>query len=188
MDNVGTKKFCGKCGMELLGDAVFCPRCGEKWVSPTAAVIEAITEDTPTAPLPQTAPTPQGTSPVAPTSAATPIQQYNANIAVKNSHKLNIDWKKTILKNIAAIICFIVGIVLLIKGLSTSVPSSHISFYGLTEYVNGDAYNYIIESALRGSRIVSAQVVKALYITVGALISCIAVLKIELVKAEKEAI
>jgi len=101
---------------------------------------------------------------------------------------IEIDVKNTIQKNIISMICMAVGIVLLIVGLSKSIPTSYIGSYGYTEYVGGDAYNIIIEAALRSGRISGAIISKSLYTCVGILITCMSGLKINLVKRSKEVI
>lgn len=59
------------------------------------------------------------------------------------------------------------GLVLLIIGLTYKIPSRSFNFYGIKEYVGGDAYNAIIESSIRGGEISGAMVTKALYICTG---------------------
>lgn len=59
-----------------------------------------------------------------------------------------------------------------------NIPSKEISLYYGNEYVGGDAYNFIIEAALRGGQISGAKVTKCVYVAVGTLISCIAAMKI----------
>jgi len=116
----------------------------------------------------------------------TPIQQYNMNIKQKNTLKDKIDVKKTVLSNVIPVGCLVVGIILFFVGLGISVPSDYISSYSMTEYVGGDAYNFIIEASLRGGRIAAAQISKGIYICVGLLIACVSALKINVVKPSKE--
>lgn len=116
----------------------------------------------------------------------TPIQQYNMNIKPKANITSKIDIKKTVLSNIIPVACLAIGIILLIAGLGVSIPSDYISSYSMTEYVGGDAYNFIIEASLRGGQIAGAQMTKAIYIAVGLLIACVSALKINVVKPEKE--
>ena len=113
----------------------------------------------------------------------TPIQQYNMNIKRPNGIKAKIDVKKTILSNVIPVGCLVIGIILLIVGLGVSIPSDHIISYGMTEYVGGDAYNFIIEASLRGGKIAGAMIAKCVYIAVGLLIACIAALKINVAKS-----
>lgn len=117
---------------------------------------------------------------------AVPIQQYNMYIKPKRSLKDKIDVKKTVLSNIVPVVCLVVGIFLLIVGLGVSIPSDYISSYSMTEYVGGDAYNFIVEASLRGGRIAATQISKGVYISVGLLIACISALKINIVKPSKE--
>lgn len=114
----------------------------------------------------------------------TPIQQYNMNLKTNNGIKAKIDIKKTILNNIIPVACLAIGIILLIAGLGVSIPSDYISSYSMTEYVGGDAYNFIIEAGLRGGRIAGAMITKCVYIAIGLLISCVAALKINVVKPD----
>ena len=120
------------------------------------------------------------------TSDPTPIQQYNMNIKQKVNFKDKIDVKKTVLSNVIPVGCLVVGIILFFVGLGISVPSDYISSYSMTEYVGGDAYNFIIEASLRGGRIAAAQISKGIYICVGLLIACVSALKINVVKPSKE--
>ena len=87
-----------------------------------------------------------------------PIQQYNMNIKANTSLKDKIDVKKTILSNVIPVGCLVIGIILFIVGLGVSIPSDYISSYSMTEYVGGDAYNFIIEASLRGGKIAAAQI------------------------------
>ncbi len=89
----------------------------------------------------------------------------------------NIETKKGI--NILMLIVMIVGAILLIVGLSYDIPSRTFSFYGLKEYVGGDAYNAIIESSLRGGEISGAIVSKAVYICSGIITMSIGALGIK---------
>lgn len=152
------KKFCMKCGTELEGAATFCPRCGER-VAPQA---------------PQAAQEP------------TPIQQYNMNIKPKIKITDKIDFKRTVLSNIIPVACLAIGIILVIVGMGIRIPSDYISSYSMTEYVGGDAYNFIIESGIRGGQIAGAEITKGLYIAVGLLIACVSAMKVNIVKPEKD--
>ena len=119
-------------------------------------------------------------------SNPTPIQQYNMNIKATNGIKDKIDVKKTVLSNLIPVACLAIGIIMLIAGLGISTPSDYISSYSMTEYVGGDAYNFIIEASLRGGKIAAAQISKCIYISVGLLIACVSALKINVVKPTKE--
>lgn len=121
-----------------------------------------------------------------PTLEPTPIQQYNMNIKPKAGIASKIDIKKTVMSNIIPVACFVIGIILLIAGLGVSIPSDYIGSYSMMEYVGGDAYNYIIESSLRGGHIAGAQITKSIYIAIGLLISCISALKVNVVKPAEE--
>lgn len=96
-------------------------------------------------------------------SGPTPIQQYNMNLNVQNGIKAKIDIKRTVLSNVIPVACLVIGIILLISGLGVSIPSDYISSYSMTEYVGGDAYNFIIEASLRGGRIAGAMITNCLY-------------------------
>lgn len=74
------------------------------------------------------------------------------------------------LKKVLAIVGIAVGIVLIGVGLFMDVPGSHISSFTLDKYVGGDAYNYIIEAALRGGKISGQMVSNAVYIGFGTVI------------------
>lgn len=89
----------------------------------------------------------------------------------------NIEVKKGI--NVLMLIVMIVGVILLIVGLSYEIPSRTFSFYGLEKYVGGDAYNAIIESSLRGGEISGAMVSKAVYICGGIITMSIGALGIK---------
>lgn len=90
---------------------------------------------------------------------------------------INVETKKSI--NVLMLIVMIVGAILLIVGLSYSVPSRVFSFYDLKEYVGGDAYNAIIESSLRGGEISGAMISKAVYICGGIITMSIGALGIK---------
>ena len=121
-----------------------------------------------------------------PVPGPTPIQQYNMNIKPKASIGGKIDIKRTVLSNIIPVACLAIGIILLIVGMGIRIPSDYISSYSMTEYVGGDAYNFIIESGIRGGQIAGAQISKGIYIAAGLLIACVSAMKINVVKPEKE--
>lgn len=124
------------------------------------------------------------------TNQATPeptsIEQYNMNIKPKLKLTDKIDIKKTALSNIIPVVCLTIGVILLIAGLGARVPSDYISSYSMMEYIGGDAYNFIIEAALRAGHIAGAETSKSICIAAGLLISCISALKINVVKPTKE--
>lgn len=146
----------------------FCSKCGAE-MEPTATFCQSC--GTPVAGQPAAEPT--------------PIQQYNMNLNSKKGIAAKIDIKRTVLSNIIPVACLAVGIILLIIGCGIRIPSGYISSYSMTEYVGGDAYNFIIEAAIRGGKIAGATVAKGLYIAIGLLIACISALKINVVKPSK---
>ena len=77
--------------------------------------------------------------------------------------------------DVISIILIVVGIILLIAGIATKIPDKEFSFYTITKYVGGDAYNAIIESSLRGGIIT-----KAVYVTGGLIISAIGINRIKI--------
>lgn len=108
-----------------------------------------------------------------PAPASSPIQPDPGRINIKD----------TIRMNIIPLITLIAGIVLLCVGLGTNIPSDYLSSYSVTEYVGGDAYNYIMEASLRGGRIAGALTTRAIYTAVGLLISCVSALKLRIVRS-----
>lgn len=81
--------------------------------------------------------------------------------------------------DIIMIIILIIGAILLIKGLSYEIPSREFSFYGIKEYVGGDAYNGIIESSIRGGEISGATSAKAIYICSGIITMALGLLRVK---------
>lgn len=82
--------------------------------------------------------------------------------------------------DLISIILIVVGIILLIAGIATKIPDKEFSFYTITKYVGGDAYNAIIESSLRGGIIAGKMITKAVYITGGLIISAIGINRIKI--------
>ena len=82
-------------------------------------------------------------------------------------------------KKIINLIVVIIGLILLIKGLTYEVPSREFSFYTIKEYVGGDAYNAIIESSIRGGEISGSIVAKAIYTCSGIFIMISSILKVK---------
>ena len=82
--------------------------------------------------------------------------------------------------DVISIILIVVGIILLIAGIATKIPDKEFSFYTITKYVGGDAYNAIIESSLRGGIIAGKMFTKAVYITGGLIISAIGINRIKI--------
>lgn len=76
----------------------------------------------------------------------------------------------------------IIGIIMIIVGFGITKPSDYISYSTATKYVGGDAYNYMIESAIRSGKITSAEISETIYYCAGTLIICMSVLKIRIVK------
>ena len=74
------------------------------------------------------------------------------------------------MKKAIGIIGIILAIVFLCLAINTSIPKKYISSYSMTEYVGGDAYNFIIEASLRGGEIAGAQITKAIYFAVSAIL------------------
>ena len=171
------KIFCVNCGAELEVGAAFCMNCGTAQVAPVAAS-EAPAEAS-AQPIP-------GAAPVQPGPSFNAIQQYNMNVKPKKKIGDIIDIKRTVLNNIVPVACLVIGIVLIFVGLGVRTPSSYISSYAMTEYVGGDAYNFIIEACMRGGRIGGAVAAKAVYICAGFVVACMSALKINVIKPEKE--
>lgn len=77
------------------------------------------------------------------------------------------------MKKVAGIIGLVLVAVFLYFAISTPVPDKYISSWGsnkMTEYVGGDAYNYIIEASLRGGEIAGAIISKAIYYACAAIL------------------
>lgn len=77
------------------------------------------------------------------------------------------------MKKAAGIIGIIVALVLIVLGITTTVPDKYIKSYGdgkMYEYVGGDAYNYIVEASLRGGEIAGGIISKAIYFSVAAVL------------------
>ena len=80
------------------------------------------------------------------------------------------------MKKAAGIIGLILAIGFVVLGFTTTIPDKYISSYGsnkMTEYVGGDAYNFIIEASLRGGEISGALTAKAIYFAVAAVLTVI---------------
>ena len=89
----------------------------------------------------------------------------------RKQHKLTIERS-----NILPIVCLVIGIIMILTGFDINIPSEKI--YNATEYVGGDAYNYIIKSNFLSNSIAVAQITKCIYISIGLLIACMSALKI----------
>lgn len=84
--------------------------------------------------------------------------------------------KVFIMKKIAGVVGIILACLFICMAVNTTIPDKYISSYGanrMTEYVGGDAYNFIIEASLRGGEIAGAQITRAIYFAVAALLSVI---------------
>ena len=76
-------------------------------------------------------------------------------------------------KLLALILVSAVGLILLIIGLATPVPSNKLSFYLIDQYVGGDAYNMQIAASIRAGEISGLLISRSVYICSGLLIICI---------------
>ena len=77
-----------------------------------------------------------------------------------------------------SILGFIIAALFLVAAFIIKVPNKYISYYssmddGYVEYVGGDAYNYIIEAALRGGEIAGAKTSKAIFFASAGIITVI---------------
>ena len=79
-------------------------------------------------------------------------------------------------------VCIIViGVILFAVGLFLKTPSRELTTYSvlkdkysvIEEYVGGDAYNYIIGASLVGGEIAGVKAQKAVFISIGLLITCL---------------
>lgn len=99
-----------------------------------------------------------------------------------NKRIVKVNIKKTLISNIIPMLFLVVGLLMVIEGVDLGVPSDYLYSSGVTEYVGGDAYNYIIEASLRGGRIAAAEISKCINISSGLLIACMSALKLKVVK------
>lgn len=76
-------------------------------------------------------------------------------------------------KLLALILISVVGLILLIIGLTAPIPSNRLSFNLIENYVGGDAYNMQIAASLRAGEIAGLLISKSIYICSGLLIICI---------------
>lgn len=77
-------------------------------------------------------------------------------------------------KSVAGWMGIIFGAILLISGFATTIPDRELQSIsrvgeGTPAYVGGDAYNFIIESSIRGGEIAGARMARAVYISSGVL-------------------
>lgn len=87
------------------------------------------------------------------------------------------------MKKSTSIIVILIGILLFAKGISMELPGTDLTtlssldgeknYSTITEYVGGDAYNYIIGASLIGGEVSGVYAMKAIFIAVGSLISSI---------------
>lgn len=80
------------------------------------------------------------------------------------------------MKKAAGILGLVLAVVFLILGFTTAAPDKYIKSYGtgkMTEYVGGDAYNFIIEASLRGGEISGALTAKAIYYSSASILAVI---------------
>ena len=79
------------------------------------------------------------------------------------------------------ILFLLVGLAVLIWGLSKKIPSKKLTTntYSngteIEEYVNGEAYNYIIGAALTGGEISGAKAQKSIYISTGIILMTVGI-------------
>ena len=86
------------------------------------------------------------------------------------------------MKKAAGILGLVLAVVFLILGFTTAAPDKYIKSYGtgkMTEYVGGDAYNFIIEASLRGGEISGALTAKAVYFATAALLGIVSLSLLE---------
>ena len=78
---------------------------------------------------------------------------------------------KFLLSLIPVIFGTVFAFIFLNMGKEANIPGTYISSYGgYTEYVGGDAYNFIIEAGLRGGRIAGGHAERAIYFGVSAVL------------------
>lgn len=73
--------------------------------------------------------------------------------------------RESLIKSIS-IILIVLGLLFLLTGIFYDIPERIIP-YNYKEYVGGDAYNLIIEAAIRGGEISGAKISKTIYIVFG---------------------
>ena len=81
---------------------------------------------------------------------------------------------------------FLIGIFLVVVGVFYPIPNREFSFYGITEYVGGDAYNATIEASIRAGEIAGAQTAKTLYICGGLILAAISIFNIQSTQLTKK--
>ena len=89
-------------------------------------------------------------------------------------------------KHTTALVVIAAGIILITAGLMIAVPGDYLTTYErlggsngysyIREYVGGDAYNYITGASLVAGHISGTMAMKAVFITVGVLVTCMGLL------------
>ena len=89
-------------------------------------------------------------------------------------------------KRTAALVVIAAGIILITAGLMITVPGDYLTTYErlggsngysyIREYVGGDAYNYITGASLVAGHISGTMAMKAVFIAVGVLVTCMGLL------------
>ena len=113
---------------------------------------------------------------------STPAQSGNESVVANGNKKVKINRKKTLVSNIVPVLFLLTGILMFVEGLDLGVPSSYLYSSSVTEYVGGDAYNYIIEASLRAGRIAAAEISKCVNVIIGLFIACISAFKLRIVR------
>ncbi len=88
------------------------------------------------------------------------------------------------MKRIAGTLGLVFAIVFLILALNMKIPEREINYYGVEKYVGGDAYNYQIEASLRGGEIAGAQITRAIYYGIAAILGVISIALLDSVSSD----
>jgi hypothetical protein len=92
----------------------------------------------------------------------------------------------------AAIVGMILAVIMIAAGFILKIPDAEISFFGsrenggYEEYVGGDAYNFIIEAALRSGEIAGRTTAKTILICNGLILFMICWLALPVVEPPKD--
>lgn len=102
---------------------------------------------------------------------------------MKKKKEIEINAKKV------AVLGIVLSLILIIVGLAIRIPKKEISFFhaddnGYTEYVGGDAYNFIIEASLRGGEIAGCKAEKAIFISSGCILLVFSLFKLDKAKSD----
>lgn len=93
-------------------------------------------------------------------------------------------------KLIASLVGVILGVILVISGLGTTIPERILPSFvgrfteqaqigeGTPEYVGGDAYNFVIEASIRGGEIAGATIARAVYLSIGVLTTSVGMISL----------